>query len=136
MVPASPQQPSGGSRGDQIAAIAQNYLGYRYLWGGHSPDGFDCSGFTWFVYREAGASIPIHDLAGQLNTGPRIDRDKLLPGDLVFWNNTYVVGLSHVGIYLGDDRFINAESESAGVQIRSLSDPFWAARYVGASRPW
>ncbi|MHB1159953.1 MAG: C40 family peptidase [Chloroflexota bacterium] len=126
-----------GSGGDPIAALAQQYLGYRYLWGGHSPmTGFDCSGFTWYVYREAGINIPMHDLAGQLNAGPRISRDKLLPGDLVFFQNTYKPGLSHSGLYLGGGRFINAETEAVGVQIRSLSDPYWAARYVGASRPW
>lgn len=71
-----------------------------------------------------------------MGAGARVSRDKLLPGDLIFWENTYTVGLSHVGIYLGGGRFINAESESVGVQIRSLNDPFWSARFYGASRPW
>ncbi len=126
-----------GSGGERVAALAQKYLGYRYLWGGHSPStGFDCSGFTWYVYKEVGINIPLHDLAGQLNSGPRISRDKLQPGDLVFFQNTYKPGLSHSGIYLGDGRFINAESESVGVQIRSLSDPYWSPRFIGGSRPW
>lgn len=128
--------PPGSTRGAQIAAIAQKYLGYRYIWGGRSPNGFDCSGFTWYVYRDAGVSIPIHDLQGQLNAGPKIPRDQLQPGDLVFFQNTYMPGLSHAGIYLGGGRFINAESEKVGVQVRSLSDPFWSSRFFGASRPW
>jgi cell wall-associated NlpC family hydrolase len=132
--PAEPPPP--GSRGDHIAAIAQEFLGYRYLWGGHSPLGFDCSGFTWYVYRQAGVAIPLHDLVGQMNAGPRIERGDLLPGDLIFWSNTYTAGLSHAGIYLGGDRFISAETEATGVQIRSMSDPYWAARYTAASRPW
>ncbi len=132
-----PAQPVSGNAGARIAAIAQQYLGYRYLWGGHSPSsGFDCSGFTWYVYKEAGINIPMHDLAGQLNAGPRISRENLLPGDLVFFQNTYKPGLSHSGLYIGGGRFINAETEAVGVQIRSLSDPYWAPRYVGASRPW
>jgi len=135
--PPPPPPPSGGSAGDRIAAIAQRYLGYRYVWGGTSPStGFDCSGFVWYVYKEAGISIPRSPLQSQLGAGARVSRDQLLPGDLVFWQNTYTVGLSHVGIYLGGGRFINAESESVGVQIRSLNDPFWSARFYGASRPW
>lgn len=134
--PPAPPVPAGGG-GDRIAAISQKYLGYRYVWGGTSPaSGFDCSGFVWYVYREAGISIPRAPLSGQLNAGPRVSRDQLLPGDLIFWENTYTTGLSHVGIYLGGGRFINAESESVGVQIRSLNDPFWSARFYGASRPW
>ncbi|HEX2988402.1 MAG TPA: LysM peptidoglycan-binding domain-containing protein [Chloroflexota bacterium] len=134
--PASqPAVPAGGSLGDRVAAIAQKYVGYRYIWGGHSPDGFDCSGFTWYVYREAGYNIPLHDLNGQLNLGQKVTLDKLAPGDMVFFQNTYKQGLSHAGIYLGGGRFINAESEKVGVQVRSISDPFWASRFVGASRP-
>ncbi len=130
----APPAPAGDI-GARIAAIAQKYLGYRYVWGGSSPSGFDCSGFTWYVYKEAGISIPNHDLGGQLNAGPRIGRDQLQPGDLVFFQNTYKAGLSHSGIYLGGGRFINAETEAVGVQIRSLSDPYWSARFVGGSRP-
>lgn len=134
--PVPPAPPSGGSNGDRIAAIAQKYLGYRYLWGGHSPTGFDCSGFTWYVYKEAGITIPRHNLSGQLNTGQKVAREQLRPGDLVFFQNTYARGLSHVGIYLGNGRFINAETERVGVQVRALADPYWSSRYVGASRPW
>ena len=134
--PASPAPPASGGAGDRIAAIAQQYLGYRYVWGGSSPGGFDCSGFVWYVYKQAGISIPRAPLQGQLGAGSRVSRDQLLPGDLVFWQNTYTPGLSHVGIYLGGGRFINAESEAVGVQIRSLNDPFWSARFYGASRPW
>ncbi len=131
---AMPPAPAGDI-GNRIAAIAQKYLGYRYVWGGSSPSGFDCSGFTWYVYQQVGIHIPNHDLWGQLNAGPRISRDQLQPGDLVFFQNTYMPGLSHSGIYLGGGRFINAETESVGVQIRSLSDPYWSPRFVGGSRP-
>lgn len=134
--PAPAPPPAGSSRGDQIATFSQKYLGHRYVWGGHAPNSFDCSGFTWYVYWEAGVKIPLHDLNGQLNTGAKVPKDRLLPGDLVFFENTYTTGLSHVGIYLGGGRFINAETEAVGVQVRSITDPFWAKRFVGASRPW
>ena len=80
--------------------------------------------------------MPTRDLAGQLDTGPRISRGKLQHGDLVFLQNTHRPGLSHSGLYLEDGRFINAEIEKVVVQVRSLSDPCWAARRVGASRSW
>lgn len=134
--PAPAPAPAGGSAGDRIAAIAQQYLGYRYVWGGHSPNGFDCSGYTWYVYQQAGISIPLHDLWGQIGSGQKIPRSELLPGDLVFWANTYTAGLSHSGIYLGGGRFINAETEAVGVQIRSMNDPYWSARFYGGARPW
>lgn len=133
----APAVPAGGSRGDQVVAVAQQFLGYRYVWGGTSPrTGFDCSGYTWYVYQQVGKPIPRYPLESQIASGPRISRDQLLPGDLLFWQNTYKAGLSHVGIYLGGNRFIHAESEATGIQIRSMSEPFWASRYVGASRPW
>jgi peptidoglycan DL-endopeptidase LytE len=129
--------PASGNTGERLVALAQQYLGYRYVWGGTSPStGFDCSGYVWYVYKSAGISIPRYPLEAQLSSGPRISMSDLLPGDLVFWNNTYKAGLSHVGMYIGGGRFIHAESERTGVQIRSLSDPYWAARYAGASRPW
>lgn len=132
----APKPVPSGSGGALIASIAQQYLGHRYVWGGTTPAGFDCSGLTWYVYKQAGISIPRSPLSGQLNAGPRISRDQLEPGDLLFWQNTYKAGISHAGIYLGGGRFINAETEASGVQIRSMSDPYWAARYLGASRPY
>lgn len=123
--------------GDRIAGISQNYLGYRYTWGGASPrTGFDCSGFMSYVYQEAGVSIPAHDLAGMLNSGPRLARDQLQPGDLVFFQNTYQWGLSHGGIYLGEGRFIHAVEPGVGVAVNSLGEPFWSSRFLAGSRPW
>lgn len=132
---APPPPPPAGSIGNQIADIAEQYVGYRYVWGGHSPSGFDCSGFTWFVYKRVGKNIPLHDLLGQWKAGPKVSRNDLQPGDLVLFENTYKPGLSHSGIYLGDGRFINAETETVGVQVRSLNDPYWSPRFVGGSRP-
>ncbi|MCL4459510.1 MAG: LysM peptidoglycan-binding domain-containing protein [Chloroflexi bacterium] len=133
--PAPAPAPSNGEW--NIVAIASKFLGYSYVWGGHSPNvGFDCSGFAWYVYKQAGVNIPMHDLWGQLQAGPRIKQANLLPGDLVFFENTYTWGLSHVGIYIGGGRFINANNERTGVRVNSLGEAYWAARYYGASRPW
>lgn len=130
----APAPPSGGD-GWKIVEVASKYLGYPYRWAGTSPSGFDCSGFVWYSYRTAGKYVP-RDLWGQLQAGPRIKQDSLQPGDIVFFENTYTVGLSHDGIYIGGGRFIHAASESQGVMISSLSERYWAARYYGATRAW
>lgn len=124
--PAKPVPPS-------VVAIATRYLGYPYVWGGTSPAGFDCSGFTWFVYRQAGHPIP-RDLWGQLDSGARVARSALQPGDLVFFANTYEEGLSHGGVYLGGNRFIHAEDYGKGVVVSNLSG-YWGAAYYAACRP-
>ena len=112
------------------------YQGYRYVWGGTSPQsGFDCSGFVMYVLRQAGAPVP-RDLWGQLNSGARVSRSALQPGDLVFFQNTYRPGLSHDGIYVGGGQFIHAASENTGVIISRLDNPYWNARYFAASRPY
>ena len=135
-----PNPPPQGGRGlaspvgERIVQTANQFLGSRYVWGGQSPAGFDCTGFTWYVAKQAGIKIPLHDLAGQKASGPSIDRSALEPGDLVFFQNTYQPGLSHVGIALGGGRFIHAASETQGVIVSRLDEPYWAQRFVGATR--
>lgn len=129
--PPNPQTPTPNAR---LAQTATQFLGYRYVWGGHSPAGFDCTGFTWYVAQQTGLKIPQHDLAGQMASGAHVDRADLQPGDLVFFQNTYQPGLSHVGIALGNGRFIHAASETQGVIVSRLDEPYWAQRYVGATR--
>jgi peptidoglycan endopeptidase LytE len=137
--PASPPAaPTGGSaapsRGANVVAIATKYIGSPYVWGGAAPGGFDCSGFAWFVYRQAGHPIP-RDLWGQLQSGASIARANLQPGDLVFFANTYEPGLSHVGIYLGGNRFVHAEDYGTGVVVSDLAGGYWAGAYYAACRP-
>ena len=135
--PAPPPPPASSGDGSRIVGVASQYLGYRYTWGGHSPGtGFDCSGFVWYVYQKAGINVPLHDLWGQLQAGPRISQANLQPGDIVFFQNTYKAGLSHNGIYIGGGRFINAQDYGSGVRVASIYESYWAARYFGASRPW
>ena len=86
-----------------------------------------------WVYGQFGVSMP-HNEAGQLSTGERVDANDLRPGDVLVFANTYRRGLSHVGIYLGDGRFVHAVDEAHGVQVSTLWDSYWAPRFVGASR--
>jgi cell wall-associated NlpC family hydrolase len=122
-----------GAGGAGVLKNAMNYVGYRYVFGGSSPSGFDCSGFVWYVHKAAGVTIS-RGLWGQFNGGQRIARENLQPGDTVFFANTYMPGLSHVGIYAGGGRFVHAIDESRGVGYSNLSDAYWTSRYIGAAR--
>ena len=120
--------------GAEVADLAQQYVGSPYRWGGISPSGFDCTGFVLWVYSQFGVGLP-HNEAGQLASGDRVGADDLQPGDILVFANTYRRGLSHVGIYLGDGRFVHAVDESHGVLVSNLWDSYWGPRFVAASRP-
>jgi cell wall-associated NlpC family hydrolase len=120
--------------GVQVADLAQRYVGSRYVWGGSSPAGFDCTGFVMWVFDQFDVSLP-HNEAGQLGGGASIGADDLLPGDVVVFANTYRRGLSHVGLYVGDGQFVHAVDQAHGVMVSSLWDGYWGPRFVGASRP-
>ena len=101
----------------KVVAFAKHYLGVRYSYGGTSPaSGFDCSGFTRFVYAHFGIDLP-HYSGAQFAAGRRVSRAGLRPGDLVFFR-----GLGHVGIYVGGGRFIHAPHTGTVVSIMPLSD--------------
>ena len=121
------------SIGSQLVDYAYNYLGVSYVWGGTTPSGFDCSGFTKYVCNAFGYSIN-RTAAQQLGNGTSISQSELQPGDLVFFANTYAssAAATHVGIYVGDGKFIHAAS--GGVKVTALSDSYYACRYVGARR--
>ena len=90
--------------------------GSPYAYGGVSPDGFDCSGFTYFVFNRAG--IPVScDMTAQYESGVHPSRDHLVPGDLAFFQNTYMAGLSHAGIFVGNGELIHANTEDSGVTV-------------------
>jgi cell wall-associated NlpC family hydrolase len=112
----------------EAAQIALQYIGDPYLWGGESPSGFDCSGLVSYVFAQLGIDLP-HYAADQYTYGVPVPVAQLQPGDLVFFDN-----LDHVGIYIGADQFVDAPDTGAFVRIDSLSDPWYASRYVGAQR--
>jgi cell wall-associated NlpC family hydrolase len=114
-----------------LQETAEAALGSPYKWGGTTTDGFDCSGFTMYVFQKLGVDLP-HQSKAQAEMGQAVKKDKLQPGDLVFFN-TSGQGISHVGIYLGDDQFIHSATNK-GVIKSSLSEPYYAERYVTARR--
>ncbi len=130
--PATPPPPS--SVGEQIVATAMQYLGRPYAWGGTTPAGFDCSGFVYFVVNQVlGGGFP-RSLEAQAVSGVYVDPDHLQPGDIVFFQNTYKWGLSHVGIYIGNGRFIHAENYATGVTISDVWGGYYGPRYYTARR--
>jgi cell wall-associated NlpC family hydrolase len=110
---------------------AMRFLGVRYVFGGTSVNGFDCSGYVQHVFAMLGKQIP-RTADAQYYAGKKVAGASMAPGDLVFFQ-TYASGPSHVGIYLGNDRFVHASS-SLGVTVSSLHDRYWSARYLGAKR--
>jgi peptidoglycan endopeptidase LytE len=125
--------PPRGAPADGLAGAGLKLLGSPYVWGGSSPGGFDCSGFVWYVARQVGKPIS-RGMLGEYNSGPHPARDELKPGDLVFFQNTYSAGLSHNGIYLGNNQFVSAFDEATGVTIASLGTPYWSSHWFGATR--
>ncbi|MCO5219991.1 MAG: SH3 domain-containing protein [Thermomicrobiales bacterium] len=125
---------SGSASGQSLVSYAMRYLGYPYVWATHGPNSFDCSGFTyWVVKNVLGRDIGAGTWT-QWGTGAPIQYGNLQPGDLVFFQNTYTTGLSHVGMYIGNDQFIHAENENTGVRISSLTSNYYSTRYLGARR--
>jgi cell wall-associated NlpC family hydrolase len=108
---------------------ALRFIGTPYVFGGTSPSGFDCSGYVQHVFALLGLHIP-RTADAQYDAGQSI-HGEMSQGDLVFFQ-TYAPGVSHVGIYLGNGRFVHASSH--GVMISSLSDTYWRVRYLGAKR--
>lgn len=114
-----------------IMRAAYSVIGTPYVFGGTSPYGFDCSGFTQYAFARAGVYLPrLAD--SQFYSGRKISMNQLRPGDLIFFT-TYEPGASHVGIYVGDGNFIHAGS-STGVTVSSAFTGYWGARYYGACR--
>lgn len=128
-IPASRDGSSATIR--RVIQSASRYIGVPYVFGGTTPDGFDCSGFTRFVYGQSGIFLP-RTADAQYGVGQPVSYNRLQAGDLVFFS-TYEEGVSHSGIYLGNGQFISATS-SQGVAIASLGSGYWGARYIGARR--
>lgn len=118
----------GSALGVEVTQFAQRFIGTPYVWGGQSPQGFDCSGFVKYTYQHFGVTLNRSSF-GQFDQGTSVSRHDLMPGDLVFFS-TDGPGASHVGIYVGGSRFINAAGSS--VRIDSLSTGYWGGHYIGA----
>lgn len=112
----------------EVVAIALSKLGAPYRWAASGPDAFDCSGFTMWVYRQVGVSLP-HSSRAQINYGQRVSRANLAPGDLVFFGKSTI---HHVGIYVGNGKYVHAPHTGDVVKVSSLSG---RSDYAGACRP-
>ena len=128
------QGTSSSASGNNIVAYAKKYMGYKYVSGGSSPStGFDCSGFTSYVYKQCGISIS-RSSSAQASNGTAVSKSNLQPGDLVIFNNRANTSIGHVGIYIGRNTFIHAGNSGTGVITTSLSDSYYSARYVTGRR--
>ena len=135
--PTTPAVPASGT-GAEIAALARSFVGKApYVYGGAGPAGFDCSGFTMYIYGQFGIRLP-HGATDQMRYGTAVDRSQLQPGDLIFFHDDYYSSstASHCGIYVGNDQFVHASTYgSGGVLLTTLNgNPYYSAHYIAARR--
>jgi len=117
-----------------VVKTAKKMLGVKYRYGGTSPArGFDCSGLVQYSHLAAGVKLP-RTTRQQFKATKRIQRKYLKAGDLVFFKTSISRAVSHVGIYLGDSRFIHAPSSGKRVKINSMKEYYWRKRFTGAGR--
>lgn len=125
---------NSGLTGESVVAFAKKYLGYKYVSGGASPStGFDCSGFTSYVYKNFGINLS-RTSGAQASNGVAVSKSNLQAGDLVIFNNSSNSAIGHVGIYIGGNTFIHAANSKKGVITTSLSDSYYSRTYVTARR--
>ena len=114
--------------------IAKSYVGGKYVWGATGPNAFDCSGFTQYIYKHAyGKTIPRVSYE-QAKFGQKVNKEDLQPGDLIFFDTMNKGRVSHVGIYIGNNKFIHAANSRAGI-IESELSGYYSKKYLGARRP-
>jgi len=123
---------ASSSVGQRAASIAVHQVGMPYRYGGSAPTGFDCSGLVHYSYQQAGKAVA--RTTGQLwNSTSAVDHRDMRPGDVLFFR---IEGkMSHVGIYIGDNRFVHAPSSGKSVSVESLSSDFYRSAFIRAGRP-
>ena len=109
----------------KLISISKSLIGTKYVWGGTTPKGFDCSGFIHYVFNKAGHTMPRYTAEGYYNRSYYVDSPK--PGDLIFFSGTYKKGISHLGIYLGNNQFIHADN--SGVRITSTNNSYYKKHF-------
>ena len=124
---------STGNLGERMVEIAKTCLGVPYVWGGESMRGFDCSGLVYYVLKNLGYS-PNRTASTQYRMGTYVAKSDLQPGDLVFFAGTSASGISHVGIYVGEGKFIHSPHTGDVVKYSDLSTGYYANHYYGARR--
>ena len=127
-------QSSWPERAREVLINALSLTGIRYKYGGNSPEsGFGCSGFVRYVYQQSANLTLPHGAHAISQLGKTVGKNDLQPGDLVFFN-TLKSAFSHVGIYLGNNRFIHSPSSGGGVRVEDMQDSYWQKRFNGAQR--
>lgn len=126
-----PSNPNNGFDVNKLLEVGNSVMGTPYVWGGQTTSGFDCSGFIHFAYNEAGLSSGRTSTDGYFNRSHYIDQPQV--GDLVFFKGTYRAGISHMGIYIGNNEFMHAGT-STGVTITSLDNPYWKQHFDSFKR--
>ncbi len=127
------QNTSSRTGSSSVVQAAYRNLGARYVWGASRPGAFDCSGFTMYVMRQFGVSLP-HSSSAQFRMGRSVSRGNLQAGDLVFFSSGTRGMVGHVGVYIGNGRMIHASTPSTGVIVSSINESYYVARYLGARR--
>lgn len=122
--------PAASGKGSSVVATARQYVGCKYVYGGTTPSGFDCSGFTSYVYKKFGVNLS-RTAAGQYSNGTAVSRSQLQPGDLVMFGKS---GISHVAIYAGGGTIVHAANSKSGVRTDSLNSGYYSRNYAGARR--
>ena len=115
-----------------ITSTGLAYQGVPFVNGGSTPDGFDCSGFTYYIFQQHGVELP-RVAADQYQAGIAVDSSSIVPGDLLFFE-TVAPGASHVALAIGGGEFVHAPSERGHVRIERLSSSYWGPRFLGARR--
>jgi cell wall-associated NlpC family hydrolase len=128
----SPSRDTSGFDGYALAGTALALRGIPYINGGTDPKGFDCSGFTQYVFSQYGLSLP-REVREQFRVGKPIKVEELAPGDILFFTTTEP-GPSHVAIAVGGDQFVHAPSSTGVVRVEHLNSSYWSPRYLGARR--
>jgi cell wall-associated NlpC family hydrolase len=126
--------PAGAIDSYSLVGTALSLRGSPYREGGSTPAGFDCSGFTQYVFAQYGVQLP-REVRDQFRLGQPVSPQALAPGDLVFFTTT-AAGASHVAIAVGGDEFVHAPASDGVVRVEHLSSSYWSSRYVGARRMW
>ena len=119
--------------GTSVASDAYKYLGYRYVYGTAGPSTFDCSGFTSYLYKKYGVSLP-RSSNSQGTFGTYVEKSNLIPGDILCFSNRKDRKINHVGVYVGDGNFIHASTSTRGVVLDNLSENYYINHYVTARR--
>lgn len=128
---ANPFKTEAAFSANKLIAEAHKVIGTPYRAGGTTPKGFDCSGFVSYTYKKIGVSLP-RSSSAMYTKGRPVSLNQLAPGDLLFFKTSKHKGISHVAIYIGNNRMIHATSK--GVKVDSIHQSYWKQRFVGAKR--